>query len=204
MPKALADVAAAGMGQQQQPQPQEQRWWQGGLLGGACGKRGATERIVQALEVLRKHYPELPMQRRPSAAADQPTGANGMISRPVRMRNPLNRRRSSHVIKDFAFIMEGPALLHVLGNEALEVLLFETMRACSAVIACRVSPKQKALLVRCVRQGSVASRGVDGKPLRPSVSHSINYQPNQPHKPANHTQAREGEGGPGALHARHR
>lgn len=144
MPKAMADVAAAGMGQQGSRN----------LLGGAfaCGKvkRGSTERVVQALEVLGKHYPDLPMQRRPSAADAQSTGANGMISRPVRMRNPLNRRRSSIVIRDFAFIMEGPALLHVLGNEALEVLLFETMRACSAVIACRVSPKQKALLVRHV------------------------------------------------------
>lgn len=140
MPKAMADVAAASMNQQ------------GSLFGGtfACGKRGSTERVVQAIEVLRKHYPDLPMQRRPSAADAQSTGANGMISRPMRMRNPLNRRRSSVVIRDFAFIMEGPALLHVLGNEALEVLLFETMRACSAVIACRVSPKQKALLVRCV------------------------------------------------------
>ena len=144
MPKAMADVAAADMGQQGSRT----------LLGGAfaCGKveRGSTERVVQALKVLGKHYPDLPMQRRPSAADAQSTGANGMISRPVRMRNPLNRRRSSVVIRDFAFIMEGPALLHVLGNEALEVLLFETMRACSAVIACRVSPKQKALLVRYV------------------------------------------------------
>jgi len=50
-----------------------------------------------------------------------------------------------------AFIMEGPALLHLLGNPELEVKVFELMQACNAVIACRVSPKQKAELVRLIK-----------------------------------------------------
>jgi len=51
----------------------------------------------------------------------------------------------------FAIVMEGPALVHVLGNHTLEKMLFTIMQACKAVIACRVSPKQKADLVKLVR-----------------------------------------------------
>lgn len=48
--------------------------------------------------------------------------------------------------------MEGPALVYLLGNPVLERMLFEVMQSCAAVIACRVSPKQKAQLVRLVKQ----------------------------------------------------
>ena len=51
-----------------------------------------------------------------------------------------------------ALVMEGPALLHVLHDEDLELALFHILHECSAVIACRVSPKQKALLVRTVKK----------------------------------------------------
>ena len=50
-----------------------------------------------------------------------------------------------------AFIMEGPALLHLLGDPELEIKVFQLMQACNAVIACRVSPKQKAELVRLIK-----------------------------------------------------
>jgi phospholipid-transporting ATPase len=52
---------------------------------------------------------------------------------------------------NLAFIMEGPALVYILGEPGLEAMLFEVTHACVAVIACRVSPKQKAQLVRMVK-----------------------------------------------------
>jgi len=51
--------------------------------------------------------------------------------------------------------MEGPSLIHVLGNPVMERMLFEVMEASVAVIACRVSPKQKAQLVRLVKESAV-------------------------------------------------
>ena len=50
-----------------------------------------------------------------------------------------------------ALIIEGAALEHLLGNGEFEELLFNVASQCDAVIACRVSPQQKALLVKLVR-----------------------------------------------------
>lgn len=50
-----------------------------------------------------------------------------------------------------ALVIEGAALKHLLGDPELEELLFAVASHCEAVIACRVSPKQKALLVNLVR-----------------------------------------------------
>ena len=51
-----------------------------------------------------------------------------------------------------ALVIEGAALKHILGDPELEEMLFTVAETCEAVIACRVSPKQKALLVNLVRQ----------------------------------------------------
>mmetsp|Transcript_18717 Transcript_18717/g.24115 ORF Transcript_18717/g.24115 Transcript_18717/m.24115 type:complete len:1378 (+) Transcript_18717:63-4196(+) len=53
--------------------------------------------------------------------------------------------------KELALILEGPGLIHILGDDALEWMLFQVASQCNTVIACRVSPKQKALLVRMVK-----------------------------------------------------
>jgi magnesium-transporting ATPase (P-type) len=50
-----------------------------------------------------------------------------------------------------ALVIEGAALKHLLGDPELEQVLFAVASSCEAVIACRVSPQQKALLVNLVR-----------------------------------------------------
>ena len=50
-----------------------------------------------------------------------------------------------------ALVIEGAALKHLLGDPLLEEILFAVASSCEAVIACRVSPQQKALLVNLVR-----------------------------------------------------
>lgn len=52
---------------------------------------------------------------------------------------------------DTALVIEGSALIHILGDPLLEEMLFSVAKNCKSVIACRVSPKQKALLVNLVR-----------------------------------------------------
>ena len=51
-----------------------------------------------------------------------------------------------------AFVIEGAALKHLLGDPELEQILFSVASNCDSVIACRVSPQQKALLVNLVRE----------------------------------------------------
>ena len=51
-----------------------------------------------------------------------------------------------------ALVIEGAALAHLLGDPVLEELLFAVASCSDSVIACRVSPKQKALLVKLVRE----------------------------------------------------
>mgnify|MGYP003920508389 CR=1 FL=1 len=50
-----------------------------------------------------------------------------------------------------ALIMTGAALLQILGDPQLEDLLFSVASCCGAVIACRVSPQQKALICKLVK-----------------------------------------------------
>ena len=51
-----------------------------------------------------------------------------------------------------AFVIEGSALAYFLEDSLLEELLFSVASNCNSVIACRVSPKQKALLVKLVKE----------------------------------------------------
>mmetsp|Transcript_23218 Transcript_23218/g.33776 ORF Transcript_23218/g.33776 Transcript_23218/m.33776 type:complete len:1789 (+) Transcript_23218:129-5495(+) len=57
----------------------------------------------------------------------------------------------AHAYQQRALVIEGAALRHLLGDEVLEEMIFAVASGCDSVIACRVSPKQKALLVRLVR-----------------------------------------------------
>ena len=51
-----------------------------------------------------------------------------------------------------ALIITGSALKHVLGDTHMEEILFNLAACSKSVIACRVSPKQKALLVKMVKK----------------------------------------------------
>ena len=49
-----------------------------------------------------------------------------------------------------AFVMEGTALEHVMPHEHMKAMLFSIAARCNAVMACRATPAQKALLVETV------------------------------------------------------
>jgi magnesium-transporting ATPase (P-type) len=108
------------------------------------------------------HAPPPLLSRRSSRAIAVPSSPtslfraleNAMVSPSKAMRGV----ESSSGGTPYAFIMEGPALVHVLGNRVLETMLFDVMQRSVAVIACRVSPKQKALLVRLVKQNVKVGR----------------------------------------------
>ncbi|CAM9803620.1 unnamed protein product, partial [Ectocarpus sp. 12 AP-2014] len=54
-----------------------------------------------------------------------------------------------------ALVLDGPSLTHVLGNPEAERMLLTLGSMCRSVIACRVSPAQKRLIVRLVKRGVV-------------------------------------------------
>jgi len=83
-------------------------------------------------------------------------------AREVEVLCPTNRDVTSNVrdighIEDQvrALIIEGSALSHFLGDPCYEEMLFAVASCCKSIIACRVSPKQKALIVNLV-QNSVS------------------------------------------------
>ena len=57
------------------------------------------------------------------------------------------------VLANIGIIVTGPSLTHILGHEDAQHALLTVARCCKAVVACRVSPQQKALIVKMVRTG---------------------------------------------------
>ena len=56
--------------------------------------------------------------------------------------------------ESLALVVHGPtALVHIFANKSLEKKLLKLGRCCKSVIACRVSPSQKAAIVRMVKYG---------------------------------------------------
>ena len=64
-------------------------------------------------------------------------------------------RMSSRQLSSLALVITGPTLNYVLGphSDITTQLLLQITQACSVVVACRVSPLQKAQLVVMVRDG---------------------------------------------------
>mmetsp|Transcript_2276 Transcript_2276/g.3364 ORF Transcript_2276/g.3364 Transcript_2276/m.3364 type:complete len:1627 (-) Transcript_2276:287-5167(-) len=56
-------------------------------------------------------------------------------------------------LKNMGLVITGPTLTHIMEHEIRRNMLLELGMACKVVIACRVSPLQKSLLVEMVRQG---------------------------------------------------
>jgi len=67
-----------------------------------------------------------------------------------------------------ALIITGASLLSILGDKELETLLFGVASNCGAVVACRVSPQQKALIVKLVK------RNVEPMPVTLAIGDGAN------------------------------
>lgn len=76
----------------------------------------------------------MPSLSRPMAQADAPS---------------LQELQSDHL----ALIVDGPALAHIFGDGDMERLLLQIATLCKSVVACRVSPAQKRLIVRLIKKG---------------------------------------------------
>ncbi|GAM27227.1 hypothetical protein SAMD00019534_104020 [Acytostelium subglobosum LB1] len=59
--------------------------------------------------------------------------------------------RNGHPTKDLALIIDGSTLVYVLENKEMALMMLKISERCKSVIACRVSPSQKADIVGLVR-----------------------------------------------------
>lgn len=79
---------------------------------------------------------------RPSAVSDRDGEVNDLVG-------DDNGQRTG----GYGLVIEGTALTHALSEPFSKDLLLELATRCQAVICCRTSPLQKALIVRLVREG---------------------------------------------------
>lgn len=108
-----------------------QAWWRG-----ARGARRGRSGSLTAEEVLAGGH-----GGGDAAAALEP------LLEPQADAPALEDLQSDHL----ALILDGPALACILGDAEMERLLLRVATLCKSVVACRVSPAQKRMLVRCVR-----------------------------------------------------
>ena len=104
-------------------------------------------------------------QARPSLGADRSQSRQGR--RPSRQSGPALHRVASGVsgISDFVdddngrkaggygLVIDGSSLQHTLSEDFSKEMLLYLATRCQAVICCRVSPLQKALIVKLVKEG---------------------------------------------------
>jgi magnesium-transporting ATPase (P-type) len=130
----------------------EQRWWQ----------RKHKHRKSQRQSGLRRRSSFLPV------AVPSPLGegtSTSMLPQPLIPFPPppsspgretaadaaayLEDLQSDHL----AVIIDGPALARIFGDGEMERLLLRVATLCKSVVACRVSPAQKRMLIRLVKKG---------------------------------------------------
>ncbi|PWN51152.1 phospholipid-translocating P-type ATPase [Violaceomyces palustris] len=135
------------------------------IRGGEYGQpNSAYEQLKKAIERFFGGEETLAqMEHQPPDVEGQPRGRRsfGMNRRPS-----LHRARRSEVSQasivgedngqrpgGYALVIDGTALGHALSEEFSKDLLLKISTQCKAVICCRVSPLQKALIVRLIKDG---------------------------------------------------
>jgi phospholipid-translocating P-type ATPase (flippase) len=67
-----------------------------------------------------------------------------------------------------ALVVDGPALVHIFGDPEYEAMFLRLTSVCRSVVACRVSPAQKRMIVRLVKSG------ITPKPITLSIGDGAN------------------------------
>ena len=67
-----------------------------------------------------------------------------------------------------ALVVDGPALVHIFGDPEYEAMFLRLTSICRSVVACRVSPAQKRMIVRLVKTG------IKPKPITLSIGDGAN------------------------------
>jgi len=87
---------------------------------------------------------------RSSAASELPTTLPEPLLTNTEQAPKFEELTSDHL----GLVVDGPALLEILDDPQIEKMFLQLAQLCRSVIACRVSPLQKRLIVRLVKLGS--------------------------------------------------
>ena len=79
---------------------------------------------------------------------------------------------TSEIASRVALVVDGFTLSMIMGDKELEARFLAVSRQCRVVLACRVSPEQKRLLVRMIKLGE--RRGKTGAPVTLSIGDGAN------------------------------
>ncbi|CAO1620923.1 unnamed protein product [Jaminaea pallidilutea] len=128
--------------------------------------RKAVERFFGGREALAQMEHQPPSLEGEEEGNRRQSGRFSLSSRPSMQRNASHGRSRSSISDQslvgadngqrsggYALVIDGTALAHALSEEFSKDLLLNVSTQCKAVICCRVSPLQKALIVRLVKDG---------------------------------------------------
>eukprot|EP00941_MAST-03F_sp_MAST-3F-sp1_P005138 g5138.t1 len=111
------------------------------------------EKIVKQIRKLKRDAAEKRLARKKTMSfAGLQNDSDSFSSSDIsHLRDPLLLEKMD--IDNLALVITGPALTYILDDDVLRGMLLEIGQETKVVIACRVSPLQKALLVRMVKKG---------------------------------------------------
>ncbi|KAJ7481094.1 phospholipid-translocating ATPase [Mycena galericulata] len=129
------------------------------LRGGDDGSRPVYDQMIRAIE---EFFPESGILDDEGTVIPAPRRASSSTSA---QEHPHRLRRMSTGVSSivgsnngsrpggFVLVIDGTALGHALVDEQIKSLLLRLAMLCEGVICCRVSPLQKALVVRLIKDG---------------------------------------------------
>lgn len=131
---------------------------------------GLFDRFLQALSVESKKSKGLKLKRSPSGKHWKKD--SGLSLRSVgAAATAASQTHSASAFKghtNMAIVVTGPSLSHILGHTDLEKAFLTVAQTCKSVVACRVSPQQKANIVKLVRMN------LEPKPLTLAIGDGAN------------------------------
>jgi magnesium-transporting ATPase (P-type) len=124
------------------------------VRGGNLVKHQSSSSKSQSLHAVDDQHNQKEDQQQPQqehANADEEAPPPSQSAPPPVALLPDNMNSVMNHSMPRALVIEGAALGHLLHDPVWKEMLFGVASCCDAVIACRVSPRQKALLVKLVR-----------------------------------------------------
>ncbi|KAH9900868.1 phospholipid-translocating P-type ATPase [Cubamyces lactineus] len=117
------------------------------------GGEGQTPVYGQMLKAVEDFFPESGIMQDPEVGMDENATGGYPLQRVNTGVSSLVGHNNGERPGGFVLVIDGTALTYALGDEKHKHLLLRLAMQCEGVICCRVSPLQKALVVKLVKDG---------------------------------------------------
>ncbi|KAJ4478456.1 phospholipid-translocating ATPase [Lentinula aciculospora] len=115
--------------------------------------RGSSKPVDQQLSnALERFFPDHKVEDRPPSRPPTPSRMHPLTRADTNVSSIVGGDNGERP-GGFVLVVDGAALLHAFESEETKALLLKLGTLCEGVICCRVSPLQKALIVRLVKDG---------------------------------------------------